>query len=158
MAWKTDKPILVPYDFSDHAYEALKRALDIADTPTNVHVLHVVPYLMQPGFNRQPIDHEDRVEIAMDHMRDALSATEFDGIHVEIKAGDPGQVLAKRAANLDAELIVMGSHGRTGLTRALLGSVAERTCRLAHCPVLIVKLEPEQVTDEELEEVEATSF
>jgi nucleotide-binding universal stress UspA family protein len=48
-------------------------------------------------------------------------------------------VIAKQAKKLRAAMIVMGSHGRTGLQRFLLGSVAERTLRYADCPVLIVK-------------------
>ncbi|HBE68502.1 MAG TPA: hypothetical protein DDW52_10180, partial [Planctomycetaceae bacterium] len=57
--------------------------------------------------------------------------------------GDPGQITADRADELGAELIVVGSHGRTGLSRLVLGSTAERVTRLAHCAVLVVKLEPE---------------
>jgi nucleotide-binding universal stress UspA family protein len=48
-------------------------------------------------------------------------------------------LIAKNAETTDADLIVLTSHGRTGLKRVLLGSVAERVVRLAHCPVLIVK-------------------
>jgi nucleotide-binding universal stress UspA family protein len=49
------------------------------------------------------------------------------------------EIIARQAKKLRAAMIVMGSHGRTGLQRFLLGSVAERTLRYAHCPVLIVK-------------------
>jgi nucleotide-binding universal stress UspA family protein len=52
---------------------------------------------------------------------------------------DFADIIARQAKRLRASMIVMGSHGRTGLRRFLLGSVAERTLRYAHCPVLIVK-------------------
>jgi nucleotide-binding universal stress UspA family protein len=52
---------------------------------------------------------------------------------------DFGSVIARQAKRLRVSMIIMGSHGRTGLHRFLLGSVAERTLRYASCPVLIVK-------------------
>jgi len=52
---------------------------------------------------------------------------------------DFAEIIARQAKRLGASMIVMGSHGRTGLSRFLLGSVAERTLRYAACPVLIVK-------------------
>ena len=55
------------------------------------------------------------------------------------RATDIGWAIARQAKKLRASVIVMGSHGRTGLQRLLLGSVAERTLRYAECPVLIVK-------------------
>jgi nucleotide-binding universal stress UspA family protein len=56
-----------------------------------------------------------------------------------VRFGDPGREIAAHAEELHAELIVMPSHGRTGLSRLFIGSVAERVVRLAHCPVLILK-------------------
>ena len=58
---------------------------------------------------------------------------------VIVKRGDPAQVIASQAKKNRVAMIVMGSHGRTGLKRLVLGSVAERTLRYARCPVLIVK-------------------
>jgi nucleotide-binding universal stress UspA family protein len=55
------------------------------------------------------------------------------------RRGDPAQVIANQAKKARANMIIMGSHGRTGLKRLVLGSVAERTLRHARCPVLIVK-------------------
>lgn len=56
-----------------------------------------------------------------------------------IRRGDPARVIANQANKARASMIVMGSHGRTGLKRLVLGSVAERTLRYARCPVLIIK-------------------
>ena len=65
--------------------------------------------------------------------------TSFEKVDFQVRFGDPGREIAAFAEKLHAELIVMPSHGRTGLSRSLIGSVAERVVRLAHCPVLILK-------------------
>ena len=72
-------------------------------------------------------------------LADRFSAPEFAGAKLVAKVGDPGHEIAEFAEEIDAELIVIPSHGRTGLTRLLLGSVAERVVRLAHCPVLVFR-------------------
>lgn len=56
-----------------------------------------------------------------------------------VARGDPARVIANQANKVHASMIVMGTHGRTGLKRLVLGSVAERTLRYARCPVLIIK-------------------
>jgi len=56
-----------------------------------------------------------------------------------IRGVDPGRMIADLARRSRASMIIMGSHGRTGLQRLMLGSIAERTLRYAKCPVLIVK-------------------
>lgn len=56
--------------------------------------------------------------------------------------GNPPEVILHLARELSADLIVMGSHGRTGLARALLGSVAEAVVRAATCPVLTIRMPP----------------
>ena len=58
---------------------------------------------------------------------------------IEILFGDPGHEITEFAERVKADLIVMPSHGRTGLSRLLIGSVAERVIRLAHCPVLVLR-------------------
>ncbi len=60
-------------------------------------------------------------------------------MNVEILIGDPGHEIANYAEELDAGLVVVASHGQTGLRHLLLGSVAERVVRLAKCPVLVLK-------------------
>jgi nucleotide-binding universal stress UspA family protein len=67
------------------------------------------------------------------------SHPEFAGLNLKTLFGDPGMVLTDYAQEINAELIVVSSHGRTGLTRLLLGSVAERIVRHAHCPVLVLR-------------------
>ena len=63
----------------------------------------------------------------------------YTPVQIDILFGDPGYRIAEHAQRLGAELIVTPSHGRTGLERILLGSVAERVIRLSHCPVLVLR-------------------
>jgi nucleotide-binding universal stress UspA family protein len=60
-------------------------------------------------------------------------------VEVHLDAGDAAEKIVEHAGRLDADLIVLGTHGRTGLKRLLIGSVAEKVVRLASCPVLVVR-------------------
>ena len=68
-----------------------------------------------------------------------LSAPKYADVRIELIIGNPPHGIADFAEQIDADLIVMPSHGRTGLKRLLIGSVAERVVRLAHCPVLVLR-------------------
>lgn len=144
MSWLVDKPVVVPFDFSEHSGTALKQALTLVARPEQIHVLHVLPFLIpaEPGVVWATVDDAHRVQHALENLRDAISPMNLGNVELEVRLGDPGQVACERAEELGAELIVVGSHGRTGLSRMLLGSVAERVVRLAHCQVLIVKVHP----------------
>lgn len=151
MAWNITKPIVVPFDFSDHAVDALRRAVVLAENPNQIHVLHVLPFMIptEPGVVWATVDDAGRIKHALDSMSEALPKDKFGEVQMEVRLGDPGHVITDRAEELNADLIIVGSHGRTGLTRLVLGSVAERVARLAHCPVLIVKpmVEPESAKE-----------
>ena len=151
MNWRVMHPVVVPFDFSEHAKEALRKAVAIVDDPRQIHVLHVLPYLIpaEPGVVWATIDDGSRIEHALENLALAVPEKEFGKVCLDVRMGDPGQVASDRAEELGAELIVVGSHGRTGLTRLVLGSVAERVTRLAHCPVLVVKLLPEKAPSAE---------
>jgi len=64
-----------------------------------------------------------------------------EGVDIEVKlvAGDAPDRIAKEAKDYDADLIVMGTHGRKGMAHLIMGSVAERTLRIAPCPVLTIR-------------------
>ncbi len=142
MPWTIQKPIVVPFDFSAHSIEAVRRAVEMAESPQQVHALHVLPFLIptEPGVVWGTVDDESRIQHALQHMAEALPKDKYGSIVLDVRLGDPGQVVSDRAEELNAELVIVGSHGRTGLTRVILGSVAERVTRLAHCPVLVIKL------------------
>lgn len=147
MPWQVDNPILVPFDFSDYSKASVIRALEVADqNSTQIHVLHVLPFLIpaEPGVVWGTVDDASRIEHAKESLRNALPAEKFGELQLEVRLGDPGTVTAQRAEELNADMVIMGSHGRTGLSRLVLGSVAERVARLAPCPVMILKLRQDE--------------
>lgn len=142
MPWTIHKPVVVPFDFSEHSIQALKRAVRLVEAPRQIHVLHVLPLMTptEPGVVWGTVDDEGRIKHALEAMAKALPQSEYGGLCHDVRLGDPGHIIAERAEELAAELIVIGSHGRTGIPRLVLGSVAERVTRMASCPVLVVKI------------------
>ena len=109
--------------------------------PSAVHVIHVLLDMSQaePGVIWGEINNEKRARHATDALRERLLDDKSRDVQIEIEFGDPGYRIADRAKQLEADLVVMPSHGRTGFKRLLIGSVAERVIRLAHCPVLVLR-------------------
>ncbi len=140
------RTLVVPHDFSAHAEAALAAALDLAQHfDSDIHLLHVV----QPpsygysadGFGSVPALFEVKdgsmkaLTAIADQIEDPPGRVEahvVDGVNIAAS-------IDRVAADLGADLIVMGTHGRTGLAHVFLGSVAERTLRRAPCPVLTVR-------------------
>ena len=143
MNWLPRKTVVVPIDFSDDSFAGLATAVEMVDDPANLHVVHVLPNLepMDPGVIWQTIDDDSRSEHAEKALRRELSDRKCDGVQVVIRFGDPGHEIAQYAKELDAGLVVVTSHGQTALKHLLIGSVAARVVRLAHCPVLVLKEE-----------------
>lgn len=143
MAWTIKKPILVPFDFSKHSHAAVDKAIEMTDDKTLIHVLHVLPTfiaLAPGGFPIEAVDDQVRIDYARKLLEGEFQDACYAGVVREVLVGDPGTVCAERAETVDAELIVLPSHGRSGLSRLLLGSVTERIVRLASRPVLVLKL------------------
>ena len=142
MGWTAKHCIVVPFDFSDHSHDAIDMALEMVDSPEHIHVVHVLPFIIptEPGVVWGMVDDAQRIEHAMQALSDELKDSKYAAIKREIVIGDPGVIVADRAEELHADLIILPSHGRTGFSRILLGSVAERVVRLAKCPVLVFKL------------------
>ena len=141
MSWFHKRKIVVPIDFSDESFNAFETAMEIAEQPSAVHVIHVLPDLSpaEPGVVWGEINNENRARHATEALRERLPDDSSSDVQIEIEFGDPGYRIADRAKQLEADLVVMPSHGRGGLKRLLIGSVAERVARLAHCPVLILR-------------------
>ena len=141
MAWLPKSNVVVPVDFSDESLAAVDTALELVESPTRVHVIHVLPHLAptEPGVIWDTIDDASRQDHAEDALRDRLSVEKYSGIDVVVAIGNPGEEITDFASSINADLIVMPSHGRTGIKRLLIGSVAERVIRLAHCPVLVLR-------------------
>lgn len=141
MSWLPKTNIVVPVDFSDESIAAIDTALDMVESASAVHLIHVLPEMSaaEPGIVWEMVDDGTRMDHAEDALRSRLTDAKYEGIDVAITIGDPGQSIADFAASANAELIVLPSHGRTGLQRLLIGSVAERVVRLSHCPVLVLR-------------------
>ena len=138
--FKTNR-ILVPFDFSDACVEAVKVALELASDTRDVHVLHVLqdlsaadPYVIW----NEDADAERRVK-ARESMEGKLTDVSIGDARLDVGLGDPGRTINSLAEEIEAGLIIIPSHGRKGLNRMFLGSVAERVVRHAHCPVLVLK-------------------
>jgi len=140
--WPAVQRILVPVDFSEQSRGALAVAAEIAQPEGQIAAVHVLPDLSpaEPGKLWNTVSPATRIEHATTALKDWLDQ-EVDAI--EICIGDPGAEICRVAAERGANLIVMPSHGRTGVKRLLVGSVAERVVRLAPCPVLVLRHYPE---------------
>jgi nucleotide-binding universal stress UspA family protein len=133
--------VLVPIDFSDESFHALDQALEIVGSPSQVLIVHVLQDLPpnEPGLIWSVVDKESRVRHVKEELSKKLHEDKYAGAEVKVLIGDPGHEIAKCAEENKVGLIVMPSHGRTGLKRLMIGSVAERVIRLAHCPVLVLR-------------------
>jgi len=141
MSWDPKRNVVVPIDFSDDSFTAIETALEIVEKPEDVRVVHVLTELspMEPGEVWNTVDELTRSNHIKEAFRKRLTDAKYEGIQIDVVFGDPGSEVAEFAKEIGAELIVLPSSGRTGLKRLLIGSVAERVVRLAHCPVLVLR-------------------
>jgi nucleotide-binding universal stress UspA family protein len=132
--------ILIPIDWSESSNQALQLAASLArQYHADLDILFVVP-LATVMYGPPP-------ESYLEHLRDELCrmtpAGFKTGIHHLLAEGDPARTIIRVARENRCDLIVMGTHGRTGVKRVLFGSVAEEVLRKAPCPVMTVKAEPD---------------
>jgi nucleotide-binding universal stress UspA family protein len=141
MAWLPKRNVVAPVDFSAQSFAAVDQALELVASPADLHLIHVLPVVIpaDPGVVWTAIDDDSRRRHARLALEERLSDAKYQGVQLQVELGDPGHEIADYAQRIGADLIVVSSHGRTGLTRLLIGSVAERVVRLAHCPVLVLK-------------------
>jgi nucleotide-binding universal stress UspA family protein len=139
--------IVVPIDFSDHASRALDVAIDLARKfEGRIHLVHsypIHPILISPYGVALPPDVERGFREASDkQLGEWAGRVRQAGVPVDVSTSSdtPSEAIVHCAEKLGADLIVMGTRGLTGLKHVVLGSVAERTLRLAPCPVLTVKV------------------
>jgi nucleotide-binding universal stress UspA family protein len=89
--------------------------------------------------SRPTVVRDDDGEAAPTELRDLAAGAPAGLVAVEVAVGPPAETIVRVAGELAADLVVMSTHGRTGLQHVLLGSVAEKVVRLAPCAVLTVK-------------------
>jgi len=137
------KQILVPIDFSEHSTAAFKVAVEIAKAfHSKIHLLHC--YQIQPGGISPygiaiPSDYFTELhEAASRQLKEWQEKHVPVGVSVEAStiSEAPSESIVKTAKEIGADLIVMGTRGLSGFKHVMLGSVAERTVRLAPCPVM----------------------
>ena len=144
----TIKRILVPTDFSADAAAALSYALRFAQPfGASVHLLHVVADPLAAGAWSSAVYTAEIAGLHINLVRDAEQRLQQEAaekgvpIATEVRTGDAAHAVLDVASQKGIDLIVMGTHGRTGLAHLVMGSVAERVVRLAPCPVLTLRAE-----------------
>jgi nucleotide-binding universal stress UspA family protein len=132
--------VLVPTDFSDRSEYAFRLACLVArDSGARLTVLHVVPPPMVSyvgGVMTPEPPHYDEEWARLREVRPRDRTLPVEHLLAE---GDPGTMILQAAQEKKCDLIILGTHGRTGLGRVLMGSVAEAVVRKAPCPVVTVK-------------------
>ena len=155
------KVIVVPIDFSDHSLRALPYAASIAQKfRAKLKIIYVdEPSLQAADVAWVAVDEES---IDEDHAARAIRTLEKIVLEqvpqdvaadAEVLSGDPIDKVVRYARDEGADLIVMATHGRSGLSHVLMGSVAEHIVRKAPCPVLTLK-QPMPVTAEAIDDAE----
>jgi nucleotide-binding universal stress UspA family protein len=133
--------VIVPVDFSEESLAAVEVGRKLVDQPGHLHVVHVLIDIapLEAGEVWGVIDPQARIEQVEKMLKEKLIGPQFHGIQSAVLLGEPAHGITNYAQEKHADLIVIPSHGRTGITRLLIGSVAERVVRLAHCPVLVLR-------------------
>lgn len=141
--------ILVPTDFSEFSDRAIRQAVDIAEqNKAKIYLLHVVDKLQQcsvdyciaPEILQQiQLDSEKEAKQKMQKETEKITQATSIDVTFDVKFGVPFEEILREQQERKADLIVIASHGRTGILKSLIGSVAERVMREAKCPVLLVR-------------------
>jgi nucleotide-binding universal stress UspA family protein len=134
--------LLAALQFDETGIRALGEACRIAqrDSIAELHVVHAIAASLLPEHDGEPTSIAAQLERAPIKLReyvDRACAGTTIKVVAHVRAGTPAQIILQTAADLDADMIVLGTHQRRGVEKLLLGSVAERVLREAPCPVLI---------------------
>lgn len=137
--------VLIPYDGSDQADKAIEYAV-AKHADDDIVLVHVLDFI-ESGYDSSPesatpMYWDEWYEEANTHAEEMLAdaAESFDGaVETEVILGQPSRAIVDYADGHDIDTVVMGSHGRDGLSRVLLGSVAETVVRRSPIPVTVVR-------------------
>lgn len=142
MSFLPKQTVIVPVDFSPSSVPSIHTALEFAADAKDVHVIHVIPGLnpVSPlGIYGDAHAQEQIAKKAMKYLKTYLADNNIEGVVAAIEIGSDGSEIVEYAKKHEADLVVIPSHGYSGVKRALLGSVAERVIRHAHCPTLVLR-------------------
>jgi nucleotide-binding universal stress UspA family protein len=148
----TPELLVVGVDFSPTSESALDEALSLAAAPgTSVHLVHVasgstteVVLDLLEGVRKTNQAEAERHLAGFGRSRAVAHGFPPDRIFAHVRVGNPAHEIVALAQRLAADLVVIGTHGRTGLGRMLLGSVAEAIVKRAPCPVLVSRVRSHQ--------------
>ena len=149
------KKILTPVDFSDFSIDAAKSAYELCkETGGELHLIHVVaphhmfllmPISAVPGERAREMARESAmVEQAEDEL-ERIKKDQFDGskkVRSTVVVGHPVNEIERYARKEGIDLILLPTHGRTGIEHVLIGSVAEKLVRTAPCSVMVIRARP----------------
>jgi nucleotide-binding universal stress UspA family protein len=152
------KLIMSPIDFSEHSGMALKAATEMASTFGSelclVHVVPAIPRLPSASTFFHEGEYEEELhKSAQSRLDEMVRAVEARGIKARSEVGTANDVsmeLLRIADHNNVDLIVISTHGMTGWHKLAFGSVAEKVVRLAACPVLVLRAQPEAESREAL--------
>jgi universal stress protein A len=144
------KSILVPTDFSTYSDAALKKAVELAEQyHSKIYLLHVidkgiqqcsVDYCITPEVFDQLV--EQSVKASNDKLQkevDTIIGAKKVDVAFDVQKGHPAEVILKEQQDKGIDLIVIASHGKTGLLKNLMGSVAGKVIKGSKCPVMVIK-------------------
>lgn len=141
MSWLKKKSVLIPIDFSELSYAAIAPAQEYVEDISSLRLIHVLTPLhpADPAAMWDTLNKEERKQKVREFLENKLKEIGYEGVQIAVKIGNPSTEITNYAKEITADLIVMPSHGHTGVGHFLVGSVAERVVRLSPCPVLILK-------------------
>ena len=133
--------VVVPVDLGDASLNAIDVALDYVKNPSQVQVIHILEPLppTEPGIIWNTIDDESRRQNVYQNLTIRFNPPEYQGIEITVIVGHVVEEIIDFAQRKNADLIVIPTHCRRGMSRFMLGSVTERVVRFAHCPVLVLR-------------------
>jgi len=137
--------IVIATDFAESAERALDYAVELARMQGAelilLHVFAVLPAYPEMASAQLAAIFEEQRRWVEDELEQRAQRARATGVLMRplVRTGSPAAMIAQTAQEEGADMVVVGTHGRSGLDRLMLGSVAERTVRIAPCPVLVVK-------------------
>jgi nucleotide-binding universal stress UspA family protein len=139
------KQILIPIDFSDYSDQALRWGVSLAQKyGAQLLLLHVIPEVLEEVSARESAGEQLVIDLTAEveaQLHEIARQGLKEGVAVDVRVadGEPADAILRMARQEKVDLIVMGTHGRTGLSHLLLGSTAEAVVRTATCPVFMVR-------------------
>lgn len=129
MPWPDRRAVVVPIDESEASVAAVREAMSLVASPAHLHVVHVVPGQKT---------HAEIAQASVEAEKRLASSLQAE-VQVTVRSGEAGDEIVRFAEEIGGDLIVIPSHGRSGVSRLFLGSVTDRVLRSAPCPVLVLR-------------------